>query len=208
MKMSRTKFQPREGWWFSDKSGVLPHGDGRLVVIGEKLKVKGKLIICQNALHGSFDPFDALQYAPGEMLHRVLFSDARIEEKDKLGSRSRTVLATRDATPILWHFARRQALTCAHHWNMPDIVRRYLETGDKELRAASRDAAQDAAWDGARDAARDAAWDGAWAAAWAAARDAAWDGAWAAAWAAARQMFNEMVVELFNSPEGATEQCS
>jgi hypothetical protein len=26
--------------------------------------------------------------------------------------------------------------------------------------------------------------------------------------AAARPMFNEMVVELFNSEEGATEQCS
>ena len=56
--------------------------------IGVKLSVKGGLVICRNALHGSFDPFDALQYAPGPILHKVLFSGARIKESDKVGSRS------------------------------------------------------------------------------------------------------------------------
>jgi hypothetical protein len=66
------------------------------------------------------------------------------------------------------------ALTVAHLWDMPDIVRQYLTTQDEKI----RDAARAAAW-----AARAAAWDAAWAAAWAA-RDAAWAAAWDAAWAA------------------------
>ena len=40
------KTQPREGYWFSDNSGVLPHGDGRPIVIGQKLSVKGQLRLC------------------------------------------------------------------------------------------------------------------------------------------------------------------
>src|SRR5579864_2135814 len=125
-----SKTQPREGWWFSDNTGILPHDDGRPIVIGQKLSVKGKLVICKNALHGSFDPFDALRYAPGDMLHRVLFSGARIEESDKVGSRSRTVIESRDATDMLRLFARKQALSVIHLWDAPPIVREYLETGD------------------------------------------------------------------------------
>ena len=166
------KTLPREGYWFSDNSGVLPHGDGRPIVIGQKLSVKGKLVICQHALHGSFDPFDALQYAPGPILHRVLFSGARVEENDKVGSRSRTVLASVDATAMLRQFARAQALSVIHLWDAPTIVREYLETGDETKRAA----AGAAAWDAARAAA--------WAAAWDAAQDA-------------RARFSQLVPELF-----------
>src|SRR5579859_4275309 len=153
-KMSRT--QPREGWWFSDDSGVLPHGDGRPIVIGQKLSIKGKLVICRNALHGSFDPFDALQYAPGGILHRVLFSGARIEESNKVGSRSRTVLASRDATIMLRRYACDEALLVAHLWDMPPIVREYLETCNEAKRGAASDAAWDAGWDAGWDATRDA----------------------------------------------------
>jgi hypothetical protein len=140
-----TKYEPREGYWFSDRSGKLPHGDGREYSIGEKLSVKGKLKICKNALHGSFDPYDALQYAPGPMLHKVLFSGGRIEESDKVGSRSRTILASRDAEAMLGPFARRQALTVASTWKMPEVVRQYLETGDETIRSAALSAARSAA---------------------------------------------------------------
>lgn len=82
------------------------------------------------------------------------------------------------------------ALSVAHLWDMPDVVRQYLETQDESIRIAAREAAQAAqtAWD----AARAAAW-ATWAAAWAAAqaaRDAAEDvagnAAMAAAWAGAQ----------------------
>ena len=208
------KTLPRKGWWFSDARGVLPHGDGRAVIIGKKLSVKGKLEICSNALHGSFDPFDALYYAPGDILHRVLFEGRRIEEKDKLGSRSRTILDTRDASAMLRHFARRQALSVLGNWQteMPPVVRHWLETGDP--------AARSTAWSAAWSAARSAAWSAeAWSAAESAARSAAdsarsaaksaaksaaarsaaaWSAeALSAAWNEARIMFNEMVTELF-----------
>ena len=205
------KTLPRVGYWFSDSSGVLPHGDGRPIVIGQKLSIKGKLVICRNALHGSFHPFDALQYAPGPILHRVLFSSARVENSDKVGSRSRTVLASVDATAMLRQFARTQALSVIHLWEAPTIVREYLKTGDETKRgaaaaaaaaataaawaaaAAAAAAARDAAaWAAAREAAAAAATAAREAAAWASAREAAWAAAAAAAaardaaaWAAA-----------------------
>ena len=196
---NRVKTLPREGWWFSTKSGNLGYGDGRKIVIGEKLSVKGKLIICENALHGSFDPFDALQYAPGSILHKVLFSGARIEENDKVGSRSRTVLATREASAMLLHFARRQALSCASAWDMPAVVRQWLETGDENLRhetwsavesvagSVARSAARTAARSPARSAARSAARSPAWSAAWSAAASTAWSAAESVAESAARK---------------------
>ena len=193
------KTLPRVGYWFSDSSGVLPHGDGRPIVIGQKLSIKGKLVICRNALHGSFHPFDALQYAPGPILHRVLFSSARVEYSDKVGSRSRTVLASVDATAMLRQFARTQALSVIHLWEAPTIVREYLETGDETKRDAATAAATAAAWAAAATAAaaaraaaaRAAAAAARDAAAWAAAREAAAAAATAAreaaAWAAARE---------------------
>ena len=217
--MAKTEFEPREGWWFSDASGVLPHGDGRPIVIGEKLSVKGKLVLCRNALHGSYHPFDALKYAPGPILHKVLFEGERIEDDDKVGSRSRTILASVDATEMLRYFARRQALSVASNWAMPDIVRRYLETGDETLRSAAESAAYRAAesaayreansaaysaiYSAARSAARSAAESAAWNAAQNAVNDAVWiaanDAANSAAWSAAKGLFNEMVVELFSA---------
>jgi hypothetical protein len=182
------KTQPKEGYWFSAPGGLLPHGDGRAYEIGVKLSVKGRLVICKNALHGSFDAYDAMQYAPGPILHKVLFSGARIEESDKVGSRSRTIIATRDAETMLYAFARKQALSVAVE-DMPPVVRQYLETGDTALRTAARSATR------SEDrAARSAAEQAAWAAAWGAARDCAHgaarsavDGAArSAAWVAAR----------------------
>jgi hypothetical protein len=220
-----TKTLPREGWWFSNATGVLPHGDGRPIVLGEKLSVKGKLVLCRNALHGSFDPFDALQYAPGSVLHRVLFSGPRIEDGDKVGSRSRTVLASRDATATLRLYARRQALSVIHLWDPPAVVREYLETGDETKREASAWAPWDTAREASAWAARDARASAEAEAAAQAAREtsaAAWASALAAqeaaaeaaqeaaaveataaeargaALAAARAMFNEMVAELFS----------
>ena len=83
-------------------------------------------------------------------------------------------------------FAADQALSVAHLWDMPQIVREYLTTLDESKRNAAWDAARSAAWSAARNArnawdawdAWDASWSArsaAWNAAWDAARDAAWD---------------------------------
>ena len=159
--------------------------DGRPVPRdGEWLEHEGELEMCKSGLHASVHPFDALQYAPGNVLCLVEVDGVMINGYDKLVTGRRKILQRMDATSLLRGFARMQALKVVHLWNCPDITLRYLKTGDEKI----RDAAGAATWD-ARDAAGDAAraaW-AAWVAAWAAA-DAAWaaaDAAWAAARAAA-----------------------
>ena len=180
--------------------------------VGEWLEHDGPVIPCDSGLHASEHPMDALEYAPGPILHLVELEGDLVshgDPADKWVGRRRKILATIDATELLKEFARWCALQVIHLWDAPDIVRRYLETGDESLSAAASAAARDAAWaawDAASAAARAAAWAAAWAAASAAARataratasatarDAAWaaratarDAAWAAratAWAA------------------------
>jgi hypothetical protein len=150
--------------------------DGRPIpAIGDTLRHEGKLIICEQGLHWSRQPFDALKYAPGPYLHRVRVGGQIVEQDDKGASTERTILATIDATHLMRRFAADQALSVAHLWNMPEVVREYLTTLDeRKLDAAV--AAEAADWA--------AAWAAARAAAWAAAR-AAEAAAEAADWAAA-----------------------
>ena len=184
---------------------------------GEWLLYEGELVMCESGLHASKDPFDALQFAPGETLCLVECDGQIIEGDDKLVCSQRKIIARMDATELLRYFARMQALSVIHLWDAPDVVLDYLMTGDESLRAAARDAAwyaaraaaSAAARDAARAAASAAAESAAWAAASAAARDAAraaaesaaWAAARAAAWAAARDAaradFNALVNECF-----------
>src|ERR1019366_6128354 len=149
--------------------------DGRPVpAIGEWLTHEGKVQMCESGLHASADPFDALQYAPGALLHKVVLKSIVEKQDDKVVARSRKIIATINVTELLRKFARLQALGVIHLWDAPTVVKEYLTTGDENLRAAAWAAAEDAARDVAGAAARDAARDAAWAAAWAAALDAAW----------------------------------
>jgi hypothetical protein len=102
---------------------------------------------------GQMQPFNALKIGRGSYLHRV-----------KEGK-----VTTIDATHLLRRFAADQALSVAHLWDMPKIVRDYLTKLDEGKRAAAQYAALDAAQDAANWAA-----DAAWAAAVAAADAAAW----------------------------------
>ena len=155
--------------------------------VGETLRHSGKLVICQSGFHASERLIDALGYAPGPTLHRVRCGGEIIRQDDKLCASERTIVwSHRVSDELLRSFARQQARSVLHLWDAPEIVKRYLETGDESIRAAAMDAARAAAWAAARDAAWDAAWDAARAAARDAARDAAWAAAWAAAWDAAR----------------------
>lgn len=65
-------------------------------------------------------PFDALEYAPtgGDVVHRLGVG------------REKSVYAAR----LLQDFARWCALQVIDLWRPPDVLRRYLETGDKLLR--------------------------------------------------------------------------
>ena len=165
---------------------------------GVWLKHDGPVIPCKSGLHASEHPFDALAYAPGNLLHKVRLRGnitPHGNPVDKYCASERRIVATIDAECVMRSFARRVALDAVkRYWlEAPEVVVEYLKTGDETKRAAARDAAGDAAWAAARDAA--------WAAARAAARDAAWDAAGAAAWDAAkrkqRDLFKRMVNKEF-----------
>jgi len=183
---------------------------------GKWLTHPGPIAICNSGLHASYDPFDALKYAPGPTLCLVRVEDVRETQDDKLVCSRRMIVARKDITPILRYYARMQALSVVHLLETcpPDVVLDYLVTGDEGLRDAAWDAARDAARAAARDAAWAAAWDAAQAAAraaaraaaqaaaWDAARDAAWDAArdaaWDAAWDESRRVFKSLVYAEFS----------
>ena len=169
---------------------------------GKWLEYTGPLKMCESGLHWSREPFDALQYAPGETLCLVEVGGKIVEGGDKGVSTRRKIVARMDATELLRYFARMQALSVIHlneDLCNSEVVWDYLMTGDESLRAAARVAARDAVWDAAGVAARAAAWVAVWDAARDAARDAAWDAAGVAGRAAARQHFNDLVHESFEA---------
>jgi hypothetical protein len=145
-------------WHFLRDNGRLANGDRRKVVPGRTLKHKGELILCSSGLHASVRALDALKYAPGPWLQRVECGGEIIDNvpghTDKLVCGERKCLWIADATPILRPFARKCALDVIHLWDAPDVVRRYLETGDESISDATSAAAWAAAWDAAWAAAR------------------------------------------------------
>ena len=127
--------------------------DGRPVPKdGKLLRFNGAPILCGQGLHASLQPFDALQYAPGETLCLVECAGRIVHGDDKLVCTKRTIIVRMNAKPLLRYFARQQALSVIHLWNPPQIVLDYLMGDD-----AACDAARAAAWDAARAAARAAA---------------------------------------------------
>lgn len=178
--------------------------DGRPVPpVGETLVHEGPIEWCRSGLYASRSAWDALTYAPGHMLHRVLCEDIEREEDDKFVCRSRTIIASIDATNLLRHFARDCALDVIGLWDAPDVVREYLKTGRDDIRDAAWAATRAAAYDVEWTSAPAAAWTSAPAAAWAAAQAAARAAAWAAAWDDIRNRFEQAVISAF-SDEGTT----
>ena len=158
--------------------------------VGEWLVHEGKIEMCQSGLHASKRVTDALDYAPGSVICRVECHKDIQHHSDKFVCRERKILWTYDAEKELLEYARRCAWRVIHLWDAPDVVRRYLKTGDESLRNAAWASARNAAWASARDAAEASAGAAALAAAVDAARDAsrasAWASAEASAWASAR----------------------
>jgi hypothetical protein len=112
---------------------------------GEWLSVKGKLEMCKRGLHASAHVADALKYAPGATLCLVELDGEILKQDDKVCASKRKIIARFDATELLRADARASALSVAHLWEMPAIVRQYLETGEKSIRIAAASAASAAA---------------------------------------------------------------
>ena len=120
---------------------------------GVVLRHTGPLVMCESGLHASLQPFDALQYAPGDKLHLVECGGTIQHQNDKLVCTERTIIVSMDAQPLLRSFARQQALSVVHLWDAPDAVLDYL-MGDDAAWYAAWEAARSAAWDAARYAVR------------------------------------------------------
>ena len=205
--------QPILAWHFAHNDMRLAHGDGRKIVAGETLTVRGDIELCNRGLHASRSIIDALYYAPKAhtQICRVEVGGDVTHGDNKLCGTSRTCLWVVAGGRVLHEFACRcaeDALACCklpdprsiaaikakRDWLAGKITDDDLNAARAAARAAAYDAAMAAAYDAAYDAASDAAYDAAYAAAYdaamaaamAAAYAAAYNAAWAAAKAAAR----------------------
>lgn len=189
-----------KAWHFAQDNMLLGYGDGRKIVMGETLSVEGDIKPCENGLHASRNILNALQYAAGSSICRVYLSGTIVSSTDKTVASHRTCiwcLPVDVSNLLLRKFARMCALDVAHLWDAPDVVLRYLRSGNEAIRTA----ACDTTWDRIRAiVAKPIVWDAAWAAAnaitswdatrtiaWAAARDAAKAIAWNTNWATSRK---------------------
>ena len=143
-----------KAWYFSGLDCMLRYGDGRIIKAGETHTVECRPILCEQGLHGSVKPLDAIQYAPGPMVWRVELSGDLDIGDDKIAALERKYLWGYDATHVLRKFARLCALDVIHLWNAPDVVVRYLKTGDESLREAVRATE----WEAVRAAVRATEW--------------------------------------------------
>ena len=134
------------GWHFT--STALRDGTP-LPAINEWHVYEGRSIVrCVYGLHASEHPFDALRYAPGNLLHRVELVDDLLphgDPVDKYVGRRRRIIASIDAEQLLFAFARWCALQVVDNWPAPQVVKDWLETGDPELQSAAWSAAWSAA---------------------------------------------------------------
>ncbi len=170
-------------WHFVDdtlKDGTAVPGDG------ERLDHEGPVSLCEQGLHASERVLDALKFAPGNTICRVECEAVGERQADKFVCGTRTILWRLDAEDVLRAFARRVALDVAGFWDMSDEVRRFLETGNDNLRVAARGAARQASRDAVLADEPQAAAAGEAARAAAARTHAARSTGLAAAWAAAK----------------------
>ena len=135
----------RTYYHFCREDRRLGFGDGREIRVGETLAVDCEPILCHRGLHASRRLIDALKYAPGPVVAKVQLGGIVVHGTDKSVATKRTTIAIADCTDILRAFARKCALDVLHLWDAPEVVERYLRTGDESIRDAARDAATGAA---------------------------------------------------------------
>jgi hypothetical protein len=136
-----------KAWYFAHESNKLQYEDGREIKIGETHTVDCIPQCCKQGLHGSLKLIDALFYAKGPIVYRVDIKGKIDKEQDKICGQSRTYLyGGINVKKELHEFARLCALKVATLWCAPEIVIRYLKTGDRKLRFTVLDIAWKVAW--------------------------------------------------------------
>ena len=111
---------------------------------GQALVHETPIALCRSGLHASERILDALKFAPGNTICRVECENVVDRQDDKLVCGSRTIVWRVDAEDALREFARQVALDVGDLWDMPDGVRKFLKSGNDNLRIAARAAARDA----------------------------------------------------------------
>ena len=81
-----------KAYYFSNNERTLDYGDGREIKVGETHTVDCKPILCQQGLHASKEPFDALKYAKGNYIYEVELAGEIVEGDDKVVATSRTYI--------------------------------------------------------------------------------------------------------------------
>ena len=122
-------------WHFISKDRRMRHEDSQLIEAGKTYKVEGEPALCKHGLHASNRAISALLYAPGPIICRVELGGIVKHEEVKSVATERTVIWMADATDDLRDFARWSALQVAHLWDIPQVTRQHLETGDESLMA-------------------------------------------------------------------------
>jgi hypothetical protein len=207
-------------WHFLPENGHTRYND-LPVTPGEPMRHEGPITLCESGLHASIKLDDALSYAPGPILCRVLCEGQVVEGHDKIVCTQRTVLWMFDASRVLrlwgcWCIRNTKLadgrtvwdlLTDQRSRNAVEMAERFARgeaTSDELAAAWGAASAASAAWGAA--SAANAAWGAASAAraAWAAASAAraaasaaraAASAAWDAARAAATTKLEEMVIK-------------
>lgn len=157
---------PVLAWHFLRDDRHLQYGRRtKPITVGETLTVKRKPVLCEWGLHASRRVHDALTYAPGNVICRVLVGGTIVEGYDKLAGTTRTVIAMIDAEALLREWAcdcAERALTREREakretdprcWQAIEVARKFSRgEATKEELAAAYAAAGDAAWAAAKDA--------------------------------------------------------
>ena len=167
-----------KAWHFIRADGKLAYSPRTKIEVGITLLENRPLVLGEVGLHYSKRLIDALRYAPGPVVSRVIVGTPRINRKDRGCVAKRTVIAIVDAAVVLRRFARLCALDVVHLWDPPEIVLRYLKTGDESIRVAAENVArasnESAAWAAAESASNSSAESAAWGAAESAALNMIW----------------------------------
>jgi hypothetical protein len=125
-----------KAWWFEPADGKLGNGDGRIPVAGETHTVDCVPKLCEIGMHATKRLIEALYlgFAYSTRLWRVEISGGIKSDYYSLIGKSRKYLWRVDISDVLQKFARKSALDVIHLWEAPDIVIKYLKSGDKSLR--------------------------------------------------------------------------
>jgi hypothetical protein len=209
-----TLTQPENTYWhFLKEDRKLSHNDGRLVRVGETLRVDVKPKYYGRGLHASLCLLNTLEYAPGPILCLVTLGGEidRAEYDDLVAAQERTVLWLYDASRLLREFACDVAelslLAEQAAGKEPDprlftaisVMRQFLrgDTTEDERIAAYR-ASYRVARSDAESAVRRAGDNEAWSAAYRAARSAARSAADSAAVSSAYRAAESAAYRAFN----------